>query len=263
MVEETKFDPEKIWRTYMTTGHTPDEANPLWYMSERLRPWVRLLPSDPRCRLCYYPFEGIGGTFAKHIFGIAPSKMNPQICNVCENLAQKYPGGAEVELSLLFADVRGSTQLAEKMRPTDFSLLINRFYYVASKILFKHFALIEKLIGDQATGFFAPGIAGPNHAQMAIQAALAILEATGHLNPSGPWIPVGIDSGAADIVILGDAANTGARLSSIAKPGEAVVSQAAITAADWPTADMEKHSLDLKGRSEKVDAWIIRPKQEN
>ena len=101
---------EEVWRTYLTTGDHVRER--------RYRNIFRLLPGNPRCNGCYAPFQGAGSTVVKAIYGRSPSSLNPQLCNICDEFAQKYQGGAEIELSLLFVDVRGSTALAEDMNPT-------------------------------------------------------------------------------------------------------------------------------------------------
>jgi adenylate cyclase len=64
-----------------------------------------------------------------------PSAKNPNYCDVCETFVRTHPGGAEVEISMLFADVRGSTTLAEQMRPTEFSRLMNRFFDRANRVV--------------------------------------------------------------------------------------------------------------------------------
>jgi hypothetical protein len=63
------------------------------------------------------------------------SAKNPNYCDVCETFVRAHPGGAEVEISMLFADVRGSTTLAEQMRPIEFSRLMNRFYDRANRVV--------------------------------------------------------------------------------------------------------------------------------
>jgi class 3 adenylate cyclase len=190
---------------------------------------------------------------------------------MCEEFAEKYKGGAEVELSILFVDVRGSTRLAEKMNPTEFSKLINRFYNATTKVLFDTGALVEKLIGDAVTGFYTPGFSGPNHARVAIDAARTILKATGHDLPSGPWIPIGIgihtgrayvgsvhsDAGITNIAVLGDTANTGARLASLAGAGEIFISQATASCAGLEASGVEIRRLELKGRDEPVEVWVL------
>ena len=85
-----------------------------------LRRTFRNVPSPPRCKLCYAPFRGIGGLVLRPWFG--PWERNSQLCKSCvKTLAERGVGGAEVELSLLFADIRGSTGLGERLRPAEFS----------------------------------------------------------------------------------------------------------------------------------------------
>lgn len=261
---------EEVWRTYMMEGRLPTYANPVWFESKYLRPLIRLLPTDPRCKFCYYPFHGLGGAISRSLLGLAPSKLNPQLCNVCENLAGRYPGGVEIEVSILFADVRGSTSIAEHMSPTDFGRLIDRFYKATTKVLYRKNAMVEKLIGDEVTGFFTPGFAGEQHARAAVEAGQDILRATGHEDPHGPWIPVGVgvhtgrtfvgavsaEGGAADITVLGDTPNTGARIASQAGTGEVLMSEAARKAAGLKTEGMESRLLTLKGREQPVEAWV-------
>jgi adenylate cyclase len=266
---------EEIWRTYMLTGQMPEALGAPWFMKRFMRPVARWLPSDPRCRICDYPFTGLGGWLSHTLFGLAPSKMNPQLCNVCEASARYFRGGAEVEMSLLFVDVRGSTTIAENKSPLEFSRLIERFYKATSRVLYQKNALIEKLIGDEVTGFFVPGIAGPEHARAAIEAGEEILRVTGHGDPHGPWVPVGVGvhtglayvgavggtDSAPDISVLGDTVNTAARIASQAGVGELLVSAACGQAAHIQTAGLETRHLSLKGRSEPIDVWVKRIKQ--
>jgi adenylate cyclase len=273
MDKHPEQDPEieAVWREYLTTGGIPKHYHQPWHEHKFLRPLVRHLPNNPRCRICYYPFEGIGGWLSKTLIGLEPSKMNPQVCNVCERFANRFQGGTELEVSMLFADVRGSTSLAEGIRPAEFSQQINRFYKAATNVLFDTNAFVEKLIGDEVVGFYVPGFAGAHHAHVAVEAAKKILEATGHKDPSGPWIPVGIGvhtgiayvgsvevaEGMSDIALLGDAVNTTARLASQAGPGEVVISEATRVAADLEPQGMQSRQFSLKGKSEVVDAWVL------
>jgi adenylate cyclase len=98
---------EEEWRRVLT-GEIPG-----------LRTFQRILrkiPSEPRCKLCYAPFGTPGNVFIR-LLGGKPSPMNRRLCTWCIKSAHKHPGGAEVEISALFADVRGSTGLAEQLRP--------------------------------------------------------------------------------------------------------------------------------------------------
>jgi len=267
---EHQHQAEEIWRTYMLTGQMPDYLGPPWYMKRYMRPLARWLPSDPRCRICDYPFQGLGGWAARTLLGLTRSRMNPQLCNVCEAAADHFRGGVEIEMSLLFVDVRGSTTIAENKSPLEFSRLIDRFYLATSRVLYQKNALLEKLIGDEVTGFFVPGIAGPQHARAAIEAGEEILRVTGHADPRGPWVPVGVgvhtgltfvgamgEAGSPpDISVLGDTVNTATRIASQAGAGELLFSDASGTAAQAATAGLETRHLSLKGRTEPIDVWV-------
>jgi adenylate cyclase len=231
-----------------------------------------MLPSNPRCVSCFRPFSGIGGALVRTIQGIDRSAKNPRFCDACFVLASQWPGGAEIELTMLFADVRGSTPLAEQMNAAEFSRLMNRFYEAAINVLVPADAFIDKMVGDEVIALFIPGFAGHEHARRAVDAAQALLRVTGHGERGGPWVPVGVGvhtgtawvgsiagaSGvAADWTALGDNVNVTARLASQAGPGEILASEAACTAARIETARLERRDLALKGKSEPVSVRVL------
>ncbi len=212
----------ELWREFLVGGDAG---------FHRVQHLFRILPSSPRCKVCYSPFGGAGG-FVMRLIGRKPARMNPLICGSCERFAETHPGGAEIPLTLLFADIRGSTTLAETLGTTQFSALIARFYDAVTEELIKTYALIDRLIGDEVIALFVPGIAGEKHPEVAVKAAEAILRATGHDRSEGPWVPVGIGihtgnafvgavgkAGVSDITALGDDVNLTARLASTARTG--------------------------------------------
>jgi adenylate cyclase len=79
---------------------------------------------------------------------------------------------------MLFADVRGSTTLAESMSALEFSRLMNRFYTLATDVLVHSDAMVDRLVGDEVVGLYIPGMAGQHHPGKAIQAALNLLQRT-------------------------------------------------------------------------------------
>jgi adenylate cyclase len=229
-----------------------------------------LLPSDPRCKMCAAPFKGVGG-FLMHLLGRDQSKYNPRYCEPCEKF--EHPGGAEIVLTLLFADVRGSTTLAEGMSALEFSRLMNRFYSVASQVLIHTDALVDRLLGDEVIGLYIPGFAGRHHPRRAVEAGQRLLERTGHRDPRGPWLPVGVgvhtgsafvgivgglDGSPTDFTALGDNVNIAARLASQAGPGEMLMSEAAYTAAGLELGKLEQRQLTLKGKSEPFGVHVWR-----
>lgn len=273
--EDPKTEQERIisevWHTYLTTGAHVKGRHIPWYENPLLKPIYRVMPSDPRCHICYVPFHGIGGFITRRFLDIKPSNMNPHLCDTCERFAERYPGGAEIEVSILFADIRGSTSLAEKMGRKEYSELIHRFYLAGTKPLYSHYAFIEKFAGDGLTAYFAPAFAGPNHALTAIKAGKEILRATGHGRGKEPWVPVGIGvntgvayigsvkmQGRTDITILGDVVNTTARLCSHAATGELMVSAHAMEMSGLAKEQYELRNLSLKGKQETVEAWAIK-----
>lgn len=238
----------------------------------RGRHFFSLLPSDPRCASCLAPFEGIGSTFVKAVFNKQRSQSNPLFCNTCEEYAKKLRAGVEVEMSMLFADIRGSTPLAESMSAAEFKELIDRFYTETTHVLTHSLAMIDKLAGDEVSGFYLSGQVGRGFAKRAVAAAQEILRVTGHADPEGPWVPVGvgINTGEAyfgvvgtsgdllEITALGDAVNVAARLGSQAAAGEAVLSESTVQMAGLDTTGLEKRTLTLKGKSEPVDVWVMK-----
>jgi adenylate cyclase len=259
-------DPEMIeatWRNYLSSGTSEEER--------RQRRLFRILPGSPRCRFCYAPFSGFGGGVVRAFYGKRPSMLNPTMCNVCDEFAREHPGGAEIELSLLFADVRGSTALAERLSPGEFAKTVNRFYDAATRVMVNTDALIDKIIGDQVAGMYVPGVTGPGHALRAIEAAQQVLRATGHGGSDEPWVPVGVgvhtgtafvgsvhsSEGTADITVLGDAPNTAARLSGAAGVGEILVTEATAEAAQLVCDGLEKRTLSLKGKERPVTVYVL------
>lgn len=186
--------------------------------------------------------------------------------------AKRYPGGAELEISMLFVDVRGSTHMAEGMTPASFGQLMNRFYEAATDVLIRTDAVIDKLVGDEVIGLYLPLFTGPNHARPAVLAARELLLATGHGEDRDPWLPIGIgvhtglvyvgtvggaEDTVSDITALGDNVNVTARLASVARPGEALISEVAYAAGELDLGELESRQLELKGKSEPISARVL------
>lgn len=231
------------------------------------------LPSAPRCEMCASPFAAPFGPLMK-LIGKGPFDRNPRYCAACCGELIRHKGGAEIPVSFVFADVRGSTSLGERIGSKALHDLMDRFYETGIDALIAHGALIDRFMGDQVVGYFVPGFAGPEHARQAVLCGLAILRATGHLEAT-PWVPVGVGvhtgeafvgavgKGAdmAELTAMGDDVNIAARLASVAAVGELVVSEAAFAAAGLK-ADVAPRQLELKGVSARVPVRVLHA-QEN
>jgi adenylate cyclase len=251
---------EEFWHEFLTKGDSRERD---------VRRVFKHIPSEPRCRMCAAPFAGFGAPVMR-LIGKRPSDKNPTMCTSCFTFMASHHGGAEIECTLLFADIRGSTTLAEGMSSTEFRAIVARFYDTAAKVVFDHDGSVDKFVGDEVVATFFPFITGDRHAARGIDAARALLLATGHADPSGPWLPVGagVHTGLAwvgavgegaytELTVLGDAVNTTSRLASVADAGEVLVTTDAARAAGLP-ADLESHPLELKGKQLPTEVVSVR-----
>src|SRR5207302_11249563 len=93
---------------------------------------------------------------------------------------------------MLFADVRGSTTMAERMSGEEFNRIMNRFYATATDVLIRSDAMIDKLVGDEVIRLYLPLFSGRQPARRGLQAARQPLRACGDGDVGEPWIPVGL-----------------------------------------------------------------------
>lgn len=264
---------DELWRWYLT-GEQTGAGRLVGPYLRSARILFSLLPGDPRCPNCNAPMSGVGAPVAR-LVGSRPSSFSPKLCGRCEQYVRKHEGGAQVELSMLFADVRGSTALGGERAVSEYTALIKKFYRISSDILIRHDALVNRLMGDQVIGLFVPRLAGSKHTRRAVEAALEILRATGHKESHGPWIQVGVGvhsgeafvgsvgsgQGVTEIAVLGDNANKAARLSSNAAAGELIVSEEAFASADLSGEKLERRKLYLNGIRQPVEVRVVRSDQ--
>jgi adenylate cyclase len=233
----------------------------------------RYLPSAPRCKVCHNPFGGLGGKIVG-LFGFRRSGKNPNLCtNCCDTLR---PGGAELDVAVLFADVRGSTAMGERLGPGAYAAAINRFYNAATEVLVRKDAIIDKLIGDEVMALFIPGICGPDYHRLAAEAALALLRAVGYAGSADPWMPIGVGvnsgmtyvgnvggEGIVDFTALGDTVNTASRFAASAAPGEALLSEAIYDTVSAKLPNLERRTLSFRGKEVPLAVRVLRSASAN
>jgi adenylate cyclase len=242
------------WDKVLTEGHAS---------LVRARRVFRYLPSSPRCKVCNNPFGGAAGRLLA-VAGFTPSRKNPNLCSrCCDSLPA---GGAEVDIAVLFIDVRGSTALGERAGATDFAALLNRFYAVATQTLLRHDAVIDKLIGDEVMAFFVRGISGSQYRRRAVLAGMELLKAVGYGSDEGPWLEVGVavNAGVAyvgnvgeavvDFTALGDPVNVAARMQQHAAGGELLVASGV---ADDSVTKTPQRTLNLRGHKQPINAFVL------
>jgi adenylate cyclase len=259
LVGKSRIVPEDEWRAYLEGTHRNI------HMAKRT---FGLLPADPRCRFCHVPFAGPGGWVARRLSRAnRPWSKNPNLCQRCVlGISGDEIVGTEIEISFLFADVRGSSDLARRLGDRDFTLVMQRFYATATQTLFEHDALLDKFVGDEVVGFFAPFMAGPKHPARAVECARGLLRAVGYGTESGPWLPLGagvhtgisfvgfvsrgLDS---EFTALGNTINVAAHLAAEAKAGEILVTEEVRAALE--ADNLARRHLSLKGHE--LDAYVL------
>ena len=264
----------------MPPSDDPLSHNPFWKgvfggeqpQMRRGRHFFRLLSRGdvPRCHYCLAPFAGFGAPIARAV-GRGPWRRSHSLCNQCETVLRTQPGGTEVAMAMLFADVRGSTQMAAGMSPIEYGTLMHRFYRAATKVFMANDAIIDKMVGDEVIGLFSVGVSGDDYVRRAALAGQEMLRATGHGEAGGPWLSIGVgvntgvvfagslvaESGAYEMVALGDPMNFTSRLVGAAQGGELVMSEAVWShVADEIPA--QPRTLTLKGYEQPVTAHVTR-----
>ncbi len=253
---------EEVWRAVFAEGHPK---------LKQFQQFHSRLPSPPRCKMCFAPFAGPGGVYMR-LRGKAPSRHNPHYCNACDAFITNFPGGAEIDLSILFVDLRNSVGIAERLGPTAYGRMMKSFYIAATRPVIDTDGFIIDFIGDAIAGIYPPGFCGPEHARKAMDAAGRLVRGAMPFFPDGSELPIGVgvhtgrafigtvegaDGGHHDVQPLGDAVNVAARLSSLAAPGEALISDATYSSARLADTGGELRQLDLKGRTTPISVRAI------
>jgi adenylate cyclase len=173
----------------------------------------------------------------------------------------------ELEVGVLFADVRGFTTIAERTDPRATAALLNRFYDAAVDVLCRH-AIIDKLVGDQVMALYLPPLLADDAVEHMVADAQQLLVRT----PAELELGVGLDYGSAfvgnvgsgdvkDFTAIGDVVNTAARLQAAAASGEIVVSSRVIEAGAIDALEAEARSLSLKGKSDVQQVFAFKARR--
>ncbi|MEJ2555101.1 MAG: adenylate/guanylate cyclase domain-containing protein, partial [Anaerolineae bacterium] len=183
--------------------------------------------------------------------------------------------GERSVLSVLYADVRGSTRLAERTDPELLVGFINDYLSRMTEVILSHEGTLDKFVGDEVMALFGAPFPQPDHALRAVRVGLAMQEA--HLTVMGDWqaqgvdaapIGVGIASGElivgemgsaqrTDYTVIGRAANLGARICAIAKAGQVLISQATYDLAKKQIEATPITGLHLKGVDHDVTVYHV------
>jgi adenylate cyclase len=213
------------WATFLFT-------NGVWFNLTQpvLASWFALLGGVGY----QYFFEDREKRRVKQLFGRYVSKDVYAVLMANPGLARL--GGQRREMSVLFSDIRGFTTLTERGQPDEIVGLLNEYFSSMVHLVFKHGGTLDKFVGDMVMALYGAPLDDPDHADHAVQTALAMIAELGRLNAqwkeqgkvSGLDIGIGINTGpmiAGNIgseaimsyTVIGDAVNLGSRLESLNK----------------------------------------------
>ena len=262
-------------------SHPPPNSYPATSDTERTENWravltipglapfarfFRWLPGRHRCPLCYAPYTNPFGPVVSRL-GFGRSARYPQLCNPCFRDLAGQPGGAEVSITVLFADVRGSTGIAERTSAAEFSELLQGFYALVTEAVQAEGGIIDKFLGDGVMALFIPSFTERHDAASGLAASRRVLAET-HLPVgigvnTGPAFTgfLGATAEVAGFSAVGDAVNVTHRLGGEAAAGELLVSADTMEQAGFdPPASGEPwqaRELSVKGRDQVVRAWSL------
>jgi len=171
-------------------------------------------------------------------------------------------------VTILFADVTGSTALGESLDPEDVRALMGRYYAHAQRVIAEYGGTLEKFIGDAVMAIFGLPRALGNDAERALAAALALREAiaTDALLGERLLLRMGVNTGevvatsdpaGGDFLVTGDVVNVAARLQQGAAPGEIVLGERTASAAQAAFLFGELRLLEVKGKREPLRVFPL------
>ena len=213
-------------------------------------------------------------------FGVRPSRMNPNTCTICELMFTRVMKARKitVDVSVLFADLRGYTTLSQSHSADTVSSLLDAFYDECAAAIWEFDGLLNKTVGDAIMAIFNFPVRHESHAARAVLAAreiqrrcrlrreLLIAEGVG-LDASALGVGIGIATGEAsfgefgrshrDLTAIGTVVNTAARAQAAAKAGQILVTKAVCDRASAETATAKGRDFDLKGFEKPVELYAV------
>jgi adenylate cyclase len=212
-------------------------------------------------------------------FGISRSKMNPNICTICERAFRRVKKHRHISATatILFADIRGYSNLSERIGSVELSDIVSAFQDQCAHAIWAHDGIVNKQMGDGLMAIFNFPIKIERHAEAAVTAAVdiqrrskaALAALTPRLGEAAdpPGVGVGVHTGPVEIgefstarsdyTAIGDTVNLAARLEAQAAIGEILVSIESAALAPGLTAGAATRTLRLKGIERPVLARVL------
>ena len=178
-------------------------------------------------------------------------------------------------LTVLFADIAGSTAIAERLDPEDWTAIVGDAFACMNKTVERYGGTVARLMGDGVLAFFGAPVAHEDDPERAVRCALDMvrsvedLDAAKHIpGAEGLRVRVGINTGpvvvglvgtdnAHEYTAMGDAVNVAARMQAAARPGSVLVTSATYRFVAPLVEAADVGTLELKGKSDAVQAYEV------
>nr|MBA2742579.1 AAA family ATPase [Actinomycetota bacterium] len=175
-------------------------------------------------------------------------------------------------VTILFADLAGSTALGERLDPEDIRVLQSELYELVNAEVERYGGITEKFVGDAILAVFGIPQSHEDDAERAVRAAIAtrasfdgFAERVGAEHGGDVGLRIGVDTGEViagreaaargELMVTGDAVNVAARLQQLAEPGEVLVGERTRQATQRAVSYRERGELAAKGKAQPVRAW--------
>jgi class 3 adenylate cyclase/CheY-like chemotaxis protein len=194
---------------------------------------------------------------------------------VAERLASGDMGQEELEVTVLFSDIRGFSTIAERLQAREIAEIVGRHLSAMAEIVTEFGGMIDKFQGDAVMAVFGAPDPLEDHAQRALDCAIAMQRRQAELNSQGwgtdavPTLDIGVGlntgqviagavggGGRLEYTVIGDAVNVASRLQAEAEGGQIVASASTIAACDGVSCEL-MGARTVKGREEPVEVYRV------
>ncbi len=180
-------------------------------------------------------------------------------------------GGRVMDVTVVFADLRGFTSYAELGAPDQVVAMLNRYFGVAVPLILEQGGTVDKFVGDSMMAIWGAPNRQADHALRGARAALAMQAAMRDVvarNPGFPCFRIGLNTGPAlvgnigseqirNFTAIGDTVNLAARLQEIAQPGEVVIGPATCEAIRHQAVLRPLGPIQVRGKEQAVEAFVL------
>lgn len=208
----------------------------------------------------------------RHVQAMFSRFVDPRIVQDLSEAVAEAEVSASREITLLFSDIRGFTSLSEHRKPEEIVNILNRYFEMQVEVIFRYQGTLDKFIGDAIMAFWGAPIAQPNHAVLAVEAALGMADALQRFaddmareDPTAKFdIGIGVHTGSAvvgflgtsrrlDYTAIGDAVNLCSRIEGCTKGiARVLVSESTRAQCGETFVFIDRGDFEVKGRDQAV-----------